>query len=92
MAFIAVIISIVTLIYYFNSLTPVLFGKDKAQAGSERKAISIMMAIPMIILALISMASFVMLLPNAGNVLLRDAVTVLTGGNNYAAIVLGAIK
>lgn len=90
LAFTAVIVSILTLVYYFRALAPVLFGKDRAVIRKGR--ISPAMGIPMVILAALSAVSMFMLMPNPGNTLLNNAVAVLANGKNYAAIILGVIK
>jgi multicomponent Na+:H+ antiporter subunit D len=95
LALIAVAISILTLAYYFKALTPALFGKEEGAEMPDvraKKRPSLIMAIPVIILALITVTSVAMLLPNAGNALLRNAADVLTNGKDYAIIVMGALK
>lgn len=92
LALIAALVSILTLAYYFKALSPALFGKARPEAGVAASREPLLMVIPMLILAIISICSVFMLLPNAGNVLLKDACAVLTGGREYAVMVLGALK
>ncbi len=82
LALIAAVVSILTLAYYFRALTPVLFGAGIATPASNRPMIWAE-AIPMVILAALSLASVLMLLPsgtNHANILLKDAVSVLVRG------------
>lgn len=92
LAFIAVLVSAMTLAYYFKALTPAIFGKDKTSDLPALKKISWQMAMSMVLLAIFSIASFAILLPNAGNVLLKDAASVLGNGKNYAEAIIGALK
>jgi multicomponent Na+:H+ antiporter subunit D len=93
LALIAIIVSMLTLAYYFRALTPALFGRSPAPeiSGAGRK-MSPVMAVPMIVLAVLTVISAAMLLPNAGKGLLNDASGVLTGGNSYAKVVSEALK
>jgi len=81
LAFTAAVVSALTLAYYFKALTPALFG-----TGPEfkHKRVGLSMGTAMIALALICVISAGMLLPNAGNRLMKDAAAVLTGGKAYA--------
>jgi len=90
LAFIAVIVSILTLIYYFNALTPALFGQSAARYTTKK--VSWAMAVPMICLAFIAAISFVILIPNVGNSLLKDAAAVIVSGKGYAAVIAGALR
>jgi multicomponent Na+:H+ antiporter subunit D len=91
LAFVAVAVSAMTLAYYFKALTPALFAPDD-KAARACKTLPLSMALPMVILAILSVGSFVLLLPNAGNSLLKGATLVLIEGKNYAAIMIGAMR
>lgn len=93
LALVAILVSILTLSYYFKALTPVLFGlKPGLQDKVSRKSISLAMGIPMAALAILTVASVALLLPNAGNVLLKATAGVLTSGSGYANIMAGIPK
>lgn len=80
LALVAILVSILTLGYYFKALTPALFGKRKAGPPDPVvRNISFTMGLPMIILAVLSVISFFMLIPGPGNMLLKDAAVVLSG-------------
>ena len=81
-AFTAAVISALTLAYYFKALTPALFGTGGSKFKNKRVGLS--MGAAMIALALICAISASLLLPNAGNALLKDAAAVLTGGKAYS--------
>jgi len=93
LGFIAISVSMLTLAYYFKALTPAMFGQaGKMAVNGAQKKVTLAMSIPMVILAVLSIVSVMMLLPNSGNALLNNAVSVLYGGRDYAAIVFGANK
>jgi len=89
LALTAAVISALTLAYYFKALTPALFG-----IGPEfkNKKVGPSMGVAMIVLAGICIISAGLLLPNAGNRLLKDAAAVLTGGKAYALSVSETIR
>ncbi|MDD5495963.1 MAG: proton-conducting transporter membrane subunit [Candidatus Omnitrophica bacterium] len=92
-AFIAASISILTLAYYFKALTPALFGAVKENGSKERvKEASLAMMLPMLILAFVSIAGAVLLLPAVGQFLFNSASSVLSNGAEYANVVIGALK
>lgn len=80
LAFIAIAVSIFTLGYYFKAVTPVLFGSKGPHSDNMGKPITITMAIPMVVLAVLSMISVLLLLPNTGRSFLGDAIAVLVKG------------
>ena len=84
LAFVAAVVSMLTLAYYFKALTPALFGTH-ATAGikASGRKISFAMAAPMVILAILVVISGMMLLPNPGRELLKGAANVLQNGRNY---------
>lgn len=80
LAFIAIAVSIFTLGYYFKAVTPVLFGSKGPHSDNMGKPITITMAIPMVVLAILSIVSVLLLLPNTGRAFLGDAIAVLARG------------
>lgn len=90
LAFTAVVVSMMTIGYYFRSLTQVIFGKPiiRGKEGS----VTMSMAIAMIILMVISASMAVLLLPNTGNALLKEAASVVLNGKAYAAMVAEVLK
>jgi multicomponent Na+:H+ antiporter subunit D len=89
LAFTAVIVSILTLAYYFKALTPVLFGKNESQdAASAQHAFipGVAMNIAIITLTAAVIMGGMLLLPNLGNALLNSAAVVLTKGSVYASL------
>lgn len=91
LASIAVLVSIMTLVYYFNSLTPALFGtKDPAALGTKKAHPAMNAA--MVALAVIVILSPLALLPDAKKMLIDGAVTVLANGTAYASLAFGAIR
>jgi len=79
-AFIAIAVSILTLGYYFKAVTPVLFGSKGSRSDNMGKSITITMAIPMVVLAILSIISVLLLLPNTCRAFLGDAIAVLVRG------------
>jgi len=90
LAFTAAAVSILTLAYYFRSLTQVIFGKPviRGRVG----AVTVSMGIAMVSLAVISALMGLLLLPNIGNAVLKEAVSVIMNGKSYAAMVAGVLK
>lgn len=94
LAFVAVGVSVLTLGYYFKGLTNPLFGQNNGVSdnNTQRKKMAWAMGIPMVFLASLAMVSGAMLLPNKGNHLLKNAVSVVASGRLYADNVSGALK
>lgn len=92
LAFTAIAVSALTLAYYFRALTPALFGKAKVFGGDARRKFSLAIAAPMVILAALSVATGLMLLPGAGQELLKNASSVLSAGKDYPTIILGVLR
>ena len=94
LAFIAIAVSILTLGYYFKAMTPVLFGSAKGNIANNagKRKIAIAIALPMVILAVLSIFSVLLLMPNIGRSFLGDAIAVLVRGREYANILMGAVK
>ena len=80
LAFIAIAVSILTLGYYFRAVTPILFGSKGLHSCNMGKRITITMAIPMVVLAILSIIGVLLLLPNTGRAFLGDAIVVLGRG------------
>jgi len=100
LAFVAAAVSILTLGYYFKAVTPVLFGAA-AQSGPsggeaavrvKKKRLKLAFALPLVIFALLSIFSVLLLVPGVGRQFLGDALAVLTAGKGYAAILTGLVK
>ena len=89
LAAVAVVVSVLTLGYYFKALTPALFGTAK-EAVKEKAHFS--MNIAMAALAVLVVLSALTLIPPISNILFDGAVKSLTGGITYANIVFGALK
>jgi len=80
LAFIAIAVSILTLGYYFKAVTPILFGSKALHSCNMGKKITVTMAIPMVVLAILSIIGVLLLLPNTGRAFLGDAIIVLGRG------------
>lgn len=91
LAFTAVAVSMLTLAYYFRSLTQVIFGKPLTH-GKREGAVTVSMGIAMITLVVMSASMAVLLLPNTGNAVIKEAVSVILNGKSYAAMVAGVLK
>ncbi|MBN1781473.1 NADH/ubiquinone/plastoquinone (complex I) [bacterium] len=85
---VAVIASIVTLAYYFKLQKEVFLGK-LADAFQKAKEAPVLMCIPMICLAIISVGLGLLLLDPVREMVLTPAVHVIQGGVDYARMVLG---
>lgn len=93
LAFIAAFVSILTLAYYFRAYAPMLFGSDESSPGAlEKNRTQFLMDIPMIILAVVSMASALLLVPGFMNILVRLATSTVMNGMAYVNVVLGSIR
>ena len=91
LAFTAVAVSILTLAYYFRSLTRVIFGKS-VMHEQRKGAVTVSMGIAMVALVVISASMGMLLLPNTGNAVLKEAVSVILNGKSYVTMVAGALK
>jgi len=88
LAFVAAAVSILTLGYYFKAVTPMLFG-TAASSGSPRgnavgkarkKKLALAFALPLTVLALLSILGILLLAPGIGRQFLGDALAVLVRG------------
>lgn len=94
LSFVAITVSILTLGYYFKAVTPILFGAKESRqgAGVAIKRTPVLIAIPMIILAILSIFAVLILLPNIGRTFLGNAAAVLIRGKEYAVLAMGATR
>ncbi len=90
LALVAAAVSMLTLAYYFRSLTQVMFGKPLMLG--RQGAVTVSMGIAMVALIIISALMGILLLPNTGNAVLKEAVSVVLNGKSYAAMVAGVLK
>lgn len=90
LAFTAAVVSIMTIAYYFRSLTQAIFGRPVIR-GKEG-AVTFSMGLAMVAFMVISVLMALLLLPNTGNAILKEAVSVVLNGKAYAAMVAGVLK
>jgi len=88
LAGVAVFASIITLAYYLKMQKLTFFGKLK-DVYKELKEVPVLMCISMIALALLTVGLGVLLLPQLSRIVLEPAVKVISGGLDYAKMVLG---
>lgn len=92
-AFIAAFVSILTLAYYFKAYGPILFGREDGAIKPKRIGLPrFFMNLPMVILAIISLMSALLLAPGAMNILVRLATVAIANGTAYVNVVLGSLK
>lgn len=89
-ATLAILVSIITLAYYLKFLGFTFFGKIE-ETGQKVKEALLTMHLSMIILAIICVASGLLLVPKFSP-FLQAAVDVLLQGQGYKDLVFGAIK
>jgi multicomponent Na+:H+ antiporter subunit D len=90
LAFIAVIVSVITLVYYLKFQNKVFFS-ELLQGLEKVKEVSLSMNIVVISLAAISIVAGLMLLPSL-RPLLERAADVLAMGANYKDLVMGGLR
>jgi multicomponent Na+:H+ antiporter subunit D len=90
LALVAALVSVLTLAYYFKSLTPALFGAGTAGAIKIRPSLAMNAA--MAALAVLVLLSALMLFPAAGKIFMDKAVSAIASGVGYANIVSGAFR
>ena len=88
LAAVAILISIITLAYYLKVQRYAFFGA-LGKAYNKVKEVPALMCISMIVLAILSIALGILMLPQFRGVLLDPAVKVVGGGITYAKMVLG---
>lgn len=86
----AAVVSILTIAYYFKSLSPALFGGRSTAAEGSRPSVAMNAA--MAVLMVLVAASALALLPAVRSMLFDGAVSVLTSGVSAAAMLPGAIE
>ena len=91
LAFIAVLVSIITLGYYLKLQRYAFFGKLKNK-WKDVLEVPLTMKLSMSILALISIVAGVLLVPGVIEVFLKAAADVIYMGKDYAAVVFESIK
>jgi multicomponent Na+:H+ antiporter subunit D len=91
LAFLSVLVGVLTLAYYFRAITPMLFRPSEARSPVIRKKIPFSMALPVLALAVISASSACLLLPNAGHILLNKAVEAIQNNSYYLLAVSGGM-
>ena len=88
-ALIAVLVSVLTLAYYFRALTPAIFGRKNvvtADNNADEAGPNVAMNIAVIILTIAVLLGGLVLLPGLANALLNNAAVVLTKGSIYSNI------
>lgn len=91
LALVATIVSILTLGYYFKSMTPVLFGPvSKAVNVSHKPTFTMNLAVG--VLAILVTLSVFILLPQVKDLFMSQATLVLTDAGSYANILTGILK
>jgi multicomponent Na+:H+ antiporter subunit D len=90
LATIAVLVSILTLIYYLKAVGMAFFGTPKAK--DYKKESSFSMNFSMVISAILCLIGGLILIPNVSNIFLKTAANILLNGKNYANLVFGALR
>lgn len=90
LAFIAILVSIITLAYYLKVQKLAFFGKLRKKWEGV-KEVPFSMKLPMVILSIICLVGGVLLLPGISEVFLETARDALLAGKEYAALVFGAL-
>jgi len=90
LATIAILVSILTLIYYLKATGMAFFGPVKIL--NSIKKVSFSMNFSLVILAILCIIGGLILIPNVSNIFLKPAVDVLLNGKNYANLVFQAVK
>jgi len=90
LAFIAILVSIITLAYYLKVQKLAFFGKLRKKWEGV-KEVPFPMKLSMVILSIICLAGGLLLLPGISEVFLETARDALLAGKEYAALVFGAL-
>lgn len=90
LAFIAILVSIITLAYYLKVQKLAFFGKLRKKWEGV-KEVPFSMKLPMVILSIICLVGGVLLIPSISEVFLETARDALLAGKEYAALVFGAL-
>jgi len=90
LAFIAILVSIITLAYYLKVQKFAFFGKLRKKWEGV-KEVPFPMKLSMVILSIICLVGGVLLIPGISEVFLETARDALLAGKEYAALVFGAL-
>ena len=90
-AFIAILVSIITLAYYLKVQKLAFFGELR-QEWERVKEVPFPMKLSMVILSIICLVGGLLLIPAISEVFLKAAGDVLLAGKEYAALVFGALQ
>ncbi len=90
LAFIAILVSIITLAYYLKVQKLAFFGKLRKKWEGV-KEVPFPMKLSMVILSIICLVGGVLLIPSISEVFLEAARDALLAGKEYAALVFGAL-
>lgn len=90
LAFIAILVSIITLAYYLKVQKLAFFGKLRKKWEGV-KEVPFPMKLSMVILSIICLVGGVLLIPSISEVFLETARDALLAGKEYAALVFGAL-
>lgn len=90
LAFIAILVSIITLAYYLKVQKLAFFGKLRKKWEGV-KEVPFPMKLSMVILSIICLVGGVLLIPSISEVFLETARDALWAGKEYAALVFGAL-
>ncbi|MCM8779284.1 MAG: NADH/ubiquinone/plastoquinone (complex I) [Candidatus Omnitrophica bacterium] len=86
----AILVSILTLIYYLKATGMAFFGTAKTQ--NSAKKLSFSMNFSLVILSILCLIGGLILIPNVSDIFLKKAVNALLNGKNYANLVFEALK
>jgi multicomponent Na+:H+ antiporter subunit D len=86
----AVMVSVLTLALFVRVLKDVFLGEPQ-HVWREVKEVPWRMQVSMIVLALLSMVSGLLLLPDVKDAFLRPATAIFLEGTHYAQVILGDI-
>ena len=89
-ALLAVIVSVLTLALFVTVFKDVFLGEPQ-HAWQGVKEVPGRMQVSMIVLALLSMVSGLLLLPDVKDAFLRPATAIFLEGTHYAQVILGDI-
>jgi multicomponent Na+:H+ antiporter subunit D len=91
LAFATILASILTLVYYFKAMTPVIFGKEDDATRPFAKALPWQMNLSLLGLSAIVLILAAALLPNVWGAMIKNAALAVSGGREYALVIFGAI-
>jgi len=91
LALLAVIVSMLTVAYYFKALGPVVTG-DLARPETAPVPRHIAGTAALVLLTVLAVCGGVLLMPSAPRTLITHAASVLTNGAGYASIIMGVAK